>query len=211
MKISKRIMAVCIAAAMMMTMFTTNVKAANMADLATSISNFEVLNDVTIKENGTNYYSVDITGKGTLTLTTTRNSGDYLSINVYNENGEGIYSNSNPNDYVGKDVQQISLEKGTYIISIYSSYGRSYNLTTSFKKTTASEIIMTAKLKKGKTLQLGAELTEGTSKITWKSGKTSVAKVSYNGLVAGVKAGSAIITATSQSGLTTKIKVIVTE
>lgn len=210
MKISKKIIVIGIAI-IIMNVLTMNVSAANMADLATSISTFEVLKDVSITEKGTNYYSVDIATKGTLTLTTTRTSNDYLTINIYNENGEGVFSNTNQNDYVSKDVQQINLSKGSYIISIYSTYGRTYDLTTSFNKAVSQEITMTAKLKKGKTLQLGAVLTEGTEKITWKSNKTSVAKVSYNGLVAGIKAGSATITATSQGGLTTKIKIIIIE
>jgi Bacterial Ig-like domain (group 2). len=210
MKILKKIMTVCIAVSMI-SMVSMNASAASMADLATSISTFEVLNDVAIAEHGTNYYSIDISSKGVLTLTTTRDSGDYIAINVYDEIGEGIYNNKNQKEFVSKDIQQINLEKGTYIISIYSSYGSSYDLTTSFNKTTTQELIMTANLKKGRVLQLGAALTEGTEKITWKSNKASVAKVSYDGLVTGTKAGTAIITATSQSGLTTKIKIIVVE
>ena len=186
-----------------------SLKAESMADMATSISNFEVLKDVKIDKRGTNFYSVDIAEKGTLTLTTTRKDNDDISINVYNENGECVFTNIKEYRSVSKDIQYISLEKGAYIISIYSNDGSTYDLTTSFNKATTPEIIMAATIKIGKSLQLGAALTKGTEKITWKSNKSSVAKVSSNGLVTGKKVGSAIITATSQSGLVTKIKIIV--
>ena len=57
-------------------------------------------------------------------------------------------------------------------------------------------------LEKGKTLTLTATLTPSTledKSLTWKSSKTSVATVSADGVVTGVKAGTATITCTSDA------------
>lgn len=58
-----------------------------------------------------------------------------------------------------------------------------------------------ATLGAGQTLQLSADITEGTlSAITWKSGKPSVASVDSEGLVTALAAGSATITASAYNG-----------
>ena len=54
-----------------------------------------------------------------------------------------------------------------------------------------------ATLEKGKTLTLTPTITMPDKSVTWKSSKTSVATVSSDGVVTGVKAGTATITCTS--------------
>lgn len=74
-------------------------------------------------------------------------------------------------------------------------------------KTTAT--LMTVALKKGAALQLGTDVAaNNASKVTWKSGKSSVAKVSSTGKVTAVAKGTATITATYGKTVL-KIKVVV--
>ena len=63
----------------------------------------------------------------------------------------------------------------------------------------------------GDTLQLAANAypTNAIYKLTWKSSKTSVAKVNSKGVVTGVKAGTAKITVTTDSGRTVSVTVTV--
>ena len=78
------------------------------------------------------------------------------------------------------------------------------------KKATAA--ILTVSLKKGGTIQLGADLTPADSKstVTWKTSKKAVATVSSKGAVKAVAKGSADITATVD-GISIKVRVKVTE
>ena len=67
----------------------------------------------------------------------------------------------------------------------------------------------TQQLQKGKTLALTAKLAPdgAESRLTWKSTKPAVATVSDQGVVTGVKAGTAVIQVSTANGLTDTVKV----
>ncbi len=77
------------------------------------------------------------------------------------------------------------------------------NATETVSNATPKKITITGKheVKKGKTITLKAKVypSGASQKVTWKSSNTKVAKVSSKGVVTGVKAGTATITATSKA------------
>lgn len=71
----------------------------------------------------------------------------------------------------------------------------------------------TVTLKVGKKLTLNATVTpaDADTKLTWKSSKKDVAKVSKKGVVTALKAGTTTITVSTDNGKTAKVKIKVTE
>ena len=67
----------------------------------------------------------------------------------------------------------------------------------------------TVKLKKGKTLRLTATVYSDTAvtTLTWKSSNKKVATVNKNGVVKGVKKGTATITVKTKNGKTATVKI----
>ncbi len=112
-----------------------------------------------------------------------------------------------------------ALKKGTYYISVsrgnkyYDASGKgNIAVTAKFpgeeKEETAKISVLGITMKKGDTIQLTADLTSGDGKVTWKSSKKTVAKVSEDGVVTAVKKGTATITAKCGKS-TLKLKITV--
>ena len=122
--------------------------------------------------------------------------------------------NSAEKKYKGTITYEI--EKGNYYIR-FKSYGVSgkLNFKPTFPSSDSSSDVkinnFTVSMKVGDTLQLDADLSDKTDdNVTWKSSKTSVAKVSATGKITAQGAGTATITA-SIGDSTLKIKVKVTK
>ncbi len=112
-----------------------------------------------------------------------------------------------------------SLKKGTYYISVmrgnkfYDASGKgNIAVTAKFpgeeKEEDAKISVLGITMKKGDTMQLTADLTSKDGKVTWKSSKKTVAKVSEDGVVTAVKKGTATITAKCGKS-TMKLKITV--
>lgn len=125
------------------------------------------------------------------------------------------------NDSVEKIVGTFTyaLKKGTYYIRVvrgntfYDASGKgNIAVTAKFpgeeKEEDAKISVLGITMKKGDTMQLTADLTSKDGKITWKSSKKAVAKVSEDGVVTAVKKGTATITAKCGKS-TMKLKITV--
>ncbi len=125
------------------------------------------------------------------------------------------------NESVEKIVGTVTyaLKKGTYYISVsrgnkfYDASGKgNISVTAKFpgeeKEEDAKISVLGITMKKGDKMQLTAELTSKDGKVTWKSSKKSVAKVSEDGVVTAVKKGTATITAKCGKS-TMKLKITV--
>lgn len=107
----------------------------------------------------------------------------------------------------GSNGEVKGLKKGTTTVTASfttadgQTYSTSADLTVTDSSETVSGITLTptaATIQIGKTLQLTATVTPaGTSAVSWSSNNEAVATVDQNGLVTGLKAGTATITATA--------------
>ncbi|MGN0275494.1 MAG: Ig-like domain-containing protein [Chordicoccus sp.] len=109
----------------------------------------------------------------------------------------------------------------TTVTASFTADGTTYSgyatLTVTDAPSTVSSISLdptAATIQVGKTQQLTATVTPtGTSSVNWSSNNKSVATVDQNGLVTGIKAGTATITATAEedSNITATAKITVTQ
>ena len=146
-------------------------------------------------------------GTTDITITATApNGGDvvvFIKKNSYNAKISTIQSIS-----VG---ETINISNG--IRGIFTNSSGTTNQVLVVNETTLSKTVKhvesvsvtpeTANIKVGKTAQLSATvlpLDANNKKVTWTSGDSTVASVSENGLVTGIKAGSSVITAKTDDG-----------
>lgn len=106
---------------------------------------------------------------------------------------------------------------GIYYLKIWSSdsdYKGGVDVTYygGFTPSKRQDIDICLKLKVRKTIQLGTIISNSSKKkVTWKSSKPSVAKISSSGKIKGIKKGTATIKAYTDDGLVTKIVVKVSK
>ena len=111
-----------------------------------------------------------------------------------------------------------AVAEGTAVITGYSANGLSASVRIRVTKTPAVPTAITltpesASIETGKTVQLTATVTpaDADQTVTYTSSNPGIASVSSSGLVTGISAGSAVITATTSNGLSAECEVTVTE
>ena len=164
----------------------------------------------TVADYGKVYYQFSLNGKKTVTLdTTANNKGIGWEIRDSNDKsccslfGYDFDYNQFTNNYTAS--YSTTLSGGTYYLIVNERYGDSvtYSIKTSIKDAgvvsnvsgTSGNIKIGIRIKRKKTIQLTSLLTGMSGRVTWKSSKKSVAKVSSKGKVKAKKRGTAIITA----------------
>ena len=102
--------------------------------------------------------------------------------------------------------KQRDLKAGKYYVRIYQGGQGYYDLVVKPEIILAKNVVLnrkTASIYKGNTLKLSATVSPSNTtnkKVTWRSSNTRVAKVNANGVVTGVGAGTAKITACTADG-----------
>ena len=170
------------------------------------------------------YYQFSLDEKKTITLDTMTDR-DEFKWQIRNSNDEyiceqSIYS-SNYNQFTNNYSQSYSttLNGGIYYLIVYSTSSHqsvTYSIKTSVKNAgsvsnasgASGNIKIGIRMKRKKTIQLTHFLTGMSGRVTWKSSKKSVAKVSSKGKVKAKKRGRAIITAKCKKRKTT-IEIVV--
>lgn len=199
------------------------------------ISNLSAIINGYLSNNNENEFKITVNDKGILKISLD-SFAESTYIDVYNIDGKDIeeinksavsgkwlyswngyrYLEWNPAHGKANGSQEYNISKGTYYIRLWSnSHGKKCTVSTYFTSTdakAATGAILTVKIKKGETLQLGTILSssDSTGKTTWKTNKSSVATVSTSGKVTAKAKGSATITA-AVNGIVLKIRVKVTE
>lgn len=164
----------------------------------------------TVADHGKVYYQFSLNSKKTITLDTTANDSG-LRWEIRDSNDKSYHSlsgydfdyNQFANNYTAS--YSTTLSGGTYYLIVYSPYGDpvTYSIKTSVLDAgsvsnasgTSGNIKIGIRMKRKKTIQLTHFLTGISGRVTWKSSKKSVAKVSSKGKVKARKRGTAIITA----------------
>jgi len=183
-----------------------------------------------------NVFKVNVGSKGMLRISLDTDAS-FTYVEVYNSNGNILELNnarsttgswsSNSYDTVAhliynsnigkaKGYVEYSSVNGLYYIKVYatnsSSKGKLCNVKVTHSSSdgrAATDMLLTTTIKKGSTLNLGIALTpsNSSSKVTWKSSNSKVAKVS-KGKVTAVAAGTAVITAKANGmEITVRVKV----
>lgn len=220
----KKLLAVMLAAVTFALTAAVTVSADSIFDTAKSIDSGKKVTK-TLKKGESMDYKITPTQKGTATVKVTSKT-NYFDFFVYNEDGEDVafeekatkgwsssgshYWNSDAGCYIGTLSFDVKANK-TYYIKIrrgsYSSNG-SGKIEATFKypsEPVEETALMSVTLKKGDTLQLGAN----GSGAKWSTSQKSVATVSGSGLVKAVKKGKAVITLKCGSK-SQKIEIVVT-
>ena len=159
------------------------------------------------KQDSDDYYSFTLTkaqkitlqikGYNSRTVVQVRNS----NLEVIKEGSILYASESDPRGY----KEELDLKAGKYYIHIYGNTGY-YDLAVKPSTTLASSVVLNRKsaaIYKGNTVKLSAAVSPSNTtnkKVTWSSSNSQVAKVSSAGVVTGVKAGTAKITARTADG-----------
>lgn len=202
----KRIAAAVLAAAMLVLTAAT-VSADSIFDTAKNIDSGKKVSK-TMDTRDTLEYKITPTEKGTATVKLTFQS-DYLYFTVYDANGEKVahdydisMGSTTSTAYVwDRDARcfkgtlsfEVKANKTYYIQFKRNSAIGSGKIEASFKYPSEEKeptALMTLNLKKGDTVQLGAN----GDNASWKSSQKSVATVSGSGLVTAVKKGKTVIT-----------------
>ena len=221
----KRIAAAVLAAVTLVLAMAVPVSAASIFDTAKNIDSGKKVTK-TLERGKSMDYKITPTEKGTATvkLTAKTNCCEFYvydadgneisftcdatlgSMNKYNKN---LYWDSTSEVFKGTLSFDVKANK-TYYIKIkqysYAALG-DWEFTASFKypsEEVEETVLMTLNLKKGGTVQLGAN----GDKASWKSSQKSIATVSDSGLVTAVKKGKTVITLKCGSK-TQKIEVVV--
>lgn len=198
---------------------------------------FELSSDYNSYKYGTGYFSIECGADGELSFDISTNASsptvtlyDAGGKSIHASDISNITGNGRIKNYTYLNGNEVDLErseaferyegtikyqvtKGTYYLGVYgyekSEEYRLFSITAHApeKKVTPKIDYFNIDLKRGDTLQFGAELSK-TGTVTWKSSKKSVATVSSNGKVTAKAKGSAIITAKCGNS-TVKIKVTV--
>ena len=136
--------------------------------------------------------------------------GESYSLNV---SGAKKYESSNPKRATvsAKGVVK-GVKAGSATITVTMKDGSQLKVKVTVRKAPGKVSLNKTKLtlQEGKTYQLKATLPSGTaSKLTWTSSKKSVVKVSTDGLVTAVKAGTAVVTVKTFNNFTAECSVTV--
>lgn len=197
-------------------------------DAVTAKSGKEV--DITMSKGAKKQYKITVSKKGKLDLKIVHTS-DRVEFKLYDAEGGEIeatsceaktgtcytsscmaYRDSSAGLFSGSFTY--NLTKGTYYIQLYNPFGGEASFTPTYPSASSSEksvSYLSATLKKGSTLQLGAVLSDGKAGTAeWSSSKSSVAAVSSKGKITAKAKGTAVITAKVGSS-TVKIQIKVTE
>lgn len=208
-----------------MTAFAVTASAISLfPDAVTAKSGKEV--EKTMSSMSTKTYKFSVSKKGTLEIKVTHTSSQYVTFQLKDSDG-GVIGASNseakagywdgraayPRDGVFSGYKTYNLTKGTYYLEVYSSDGGLVSFTPTYPSSASTEkkvSYLSATLKKGSTLQLGAVLSDGKAGTAeWSSSKSSVAAVSSKGNITAKAKGTAVITAKVGSS-TVKIQIKVT-
>ena len=101
---------------------------------------------------------------------------------------------------------ELDLKAGKYYVRVYRDGTGYYDLVVKPETILAKNVVMnrkSASIYKGSTLRLSATVSPSNTtnkKVTWRSSNTRVAKVNANGVVTGLRAGTAKITACTADG-----------
>ena len=127
---------------------------------------------------------------------------------------ELVWKSSKPKTVSVQDGKLTARKKGSAVVSVTTDNGLTAKISVTVKAAPKTVILNrkgTVKLKKGKTLKLKAAYSnDAASKLTWKSSKKKIAKVSQSGKVTTLKKGTAVITVTTFNGKQAKVKIKVT-
>lgn len=181
--------------------------------------------ETTMSKSSEKVYKITLSKKGDLVIKLEHNVSDYIKVTLMDQDGGEI-------NYTKKDSKAgywswglicsdngvfsgsitYTLTKGTYYLKIYCYAGGLVEFTPTYpSKAEQSVSYLSATLKKGSTLQLGAVLSDGKAGTAeWSSSKSSVAAVSSKGKITAKAKGTAVITAKVGSS-TVKIQIKVTE
>lgn len=171
-------------------------------------------------ENGDkNYVKINAPSNGKIKITLTSYTKQ-VWMHVYNSDGNEIIKNKEEvsigewgswdvGDLLWNDISETAKGTRVYNVKKGSSYiaidngdsgipGDCSIKITFIPNKDAVDAVLNVTLEKGETLQLGAALTpsDSTSKVSWKSSDTEIAKVSSSGKITAVGKGTATITAT---------------
>ncbi|MDR0223053.1 MAG: Ig-like domain-containing protein [Oscillospiraceae bacterium] len=229
----KRLLSAVLAASMSMSLLSAAVSAASIQDTAKELKIGGSVSGKLEKSNAENPkdYYVKVTGTGVLKLTV--ESWTYeTQISVYDSDDRYIKPLSDDSETIqgrtvfrdndtyitydgtlkkSKVILHYEVKKGTYYIRMNAGYADStenFKLSASASVKSVNEAMFEITLKKGKSISLGTTFMSGQS-VTWKSNKTSVAKVNGKGKITAEGKGSATITAKNGND-TIKIRVKVT-
>ncbi|MDE5992923.1 MAG: Ig-like domain-containing protein [Oscillospiraceae bacterium] len=203
----KRIAAAVLAAAMLVLTAAT-VSADSIFDTAKNIDSGKKVSK-TLSDNQSLSYKITPTEKGTATVKVTAKT-NYFKFYVYDKDGSDVgydedikqgwttagdhYWDSKTECYIGTFSFDVKANKTYYVQIQRGSFQRgSGKFEASFKypsEKVEEAVLMTLNLKKGDTVQLGAN----GDNASWKSSQKSVATVSGSGLVTAVKKGKTVIT-----------------
>ncbi len=201
-------------------------------------SSFTAPEDITAKKQlkgdliraGYAYYTVDLSGGGTLSFKGDFADGEYVNIVILDS--ESVRKDSDDkgkkgegNDWIYKEINHtytldfttVWLPKGTYYIKIENLRGATlaYNIKFSIKIPSTKLKVSEKKLsmKVGKTKNITTQLTPKTTtdKLTWTSTNKKVATVNKSGKITAKGIGKATIIVKTSSGLKKKINVTVTK
>ena len=186
-----------------------------------------------IKADTPKDFKITLSKKGTLDLKISHTVKTCLAVYVMTPDGEGIlqssgeekqgnyytrrdYTDCYKNDSTGffSGTLSYTLLKGTYYIRLKDMKAGTVSITASYPSASSSSeksvSYLSATLKKGSTLQLGAVLSDGKAGTAeWSSSKSSVASVSSSGKITAKAKGTAVITA-KVGDSTVKIQIKVT-
>lgn len=186
-----------------------------------------------IKADTPKDFKITLSKKGTLDLKISHTVKTCLKVYVMTPDGEGIlpssgeekqgdyytrkdYTDCYKNDSTGifSGTLSYTLLKGTYYIRLKDMSAGTVSITPTYPSTASTEkkvSYLSATLKKGSTLQLGAVLSDGKAGTAeWSSSKSSVASVTSKGKITAKAKGTAVITAKVGTS-TVKIQIKVTE
>lgn len=203
----KRILAAALAAVTLVLTAAT-VSADSIFDTAKNIDSGKKVSK-TLSDNQSLDYKITPTEKGTATVKVTAKT-NYFKFYVYDKDGNDVgyeedikqgwknggnhFWDSDTGCYIGTFSFDVKANKTYYIqIKRGSHQNGSGKFEASFKYPSEEQeptALMTLNLKKGDTVQLGAN----GDKASWKTSQKSVATVSESGLVTAVKKGKAVIT-----------------
>lgn len=229
----KKIITAALAAIMTAAIFMTSASAAfskSVPTTAKTIKSDKAVSDEIYNYAGTANYKLTVAKSGKLKLDVKTEMGTFF-LYLFDSEGKAVivsdrkvktgergsdigvtqfYGHYDSDKKLFEGTLTYPVEKGVYYIQIGrgTSIGSGkYTLTASAPaEKSSSSPILTQKVKKGDTIDLGVDDTEDS--VTWSSSKKSVASVDKNGKVTAKKKGSAIITAkVGKNSL--KVKIIV--
>lgn len=193
---------------------TATVRASEMIDEAIPLDTFEIM-PCEFKAGETKYFLIEITKAGTLNIETQgARGGGWDKSYLYDLEGaqianKDVYNNVNFNVHLDKGSYIFRFDRATYSDETAGVTTSTLKNITTFTPDQTTTMKLKITLSKGDDLQLGTIVEPSSEKVTWKTSKKSVAKVSSSGLVTAVKKGKCTIYACLESGKILEVAVIV--